>query len=96
MTKITPKDIPQKITPAVPGVNVCGFPDRFVRVSNRSTAVDGFKNGEEIRSDGIKKGGSFRDIKQEDVADGECLRGDRATWRVLTKGRFGCGFPQIM
>jgi hypothetical protein len=76
-TKITLQDTPKKITPEIPGVNVCGFSDRFVRVSNSGTAVDGFKNGKEIRSD-AKKGGFFRDTKDEEFTDGECLRGDCA------------------
>jgi hypothetical protein len=53
---------------------VCGFSDRFVRVSNRNRAVDGFKTGKSYDRTELKKRGSFRDIKEEDDADGECLR----------------------
>jgi hypothetical protein len=74
---------------------VRGFSDRFVRVSNSGTAVDRYANGKEI--DRTEKKGGFSGISSRKCSRQELLKGKmRNLAQYGDKGRFGCGFPQIM
>jgi hypothetical protein len=68
-----PVDRGAKNYPGKPGVNVRGFSDRFVRVSNSGTAVDRYANGKEI--DRTEKKGGFSGISSRKCSRQELLKG---------------------